>query len=94
MLHDILVGITPKVYFQPPPNDKIEYPCIVYSRDDSDVKHAGNNPYSFTWRYQVTLIDRDPDSPVLDKLAALPLCDFNRSFKANNLNHDVFTLYF
>jgi hypothetical protein len=42
----------------------------------------------------VTLIDRDPDNPAIEKIAALPMTTFNRFFKAESLNHDVFTLYF
>lgn len=93
-LHAIFKVITPKVYFQPPSNVQMEYPCIVYQRDDADTKFAGNRPYSYQQRYQVTLIDPNPDSIILAKIAALPLCTYDRHYKANNQNHDVFTLYF
>lgn len=82
------------VYFQPPDNVQMVYPCIVYSRDDANKKFAGNITYRYTKRYQVTVIDRNPDSELPDKVAALPLCTFNRFFVADNLNHDVFSLYF
>jgi len=93
-LHVIFKEFTPHVYFQAPPNNGMEYPCILYARDNADTKFAGNRPYSYTQRYQVTLIDRDPDSDILDQIAALPKCVFNRHFVADNLNHDVFVLYF
>lgn len=82
------------VYFQPPANVQMEYPCIVYQRDDLDKKYADNNSYGLRQRYQVTVIDRNPDSPVIAKIAALPMCSFNRFFVADNLNHDVYSLYF
>jgi len=82
------------VYFQPPASMQMKYPCIVYSRDNADTKFANNNPYRYTKRYQVTVIDRDPDSGTPDKIAVLPMCTFNRFFTADNLNHDVFTLFF
>lgn len=82
------------VYFQPSENVQMEYPCIVYERDSMDVKFADNTLYSGTMRYQVKVIDRDPDSVVAVKLAQWPLCRFDRFFVAENLNHDVFTLYF
>lgn len=82
------------VYFQPPANIQMEYPCIVYKRDQADTMFAGNNPYRYTTRYLVTVIDRDPDSVVPKKVASLPMCLFNRFFTAANLNHDVFNLYF
>ena len=82
------------VYFQPPANVQIQYPCIVYKRDNAITKFADNSPYRYTKRYMVTIIDRDPDSKIPDKVAALPLSIFNRFFTADNLNHDIFNLYF
>lgn len=95
-LHQILKSIPGpvEVYFQPPPSKQMEYPCIVYKRDDARTEFAGNKPYSYKKRYQVTVIDRDPDSPIPDLVAKLPLCIFDRHFAADNLNHDVFNLYF
>jgi hypothetical protein len=82
------------VYFQPPSNVQMQYPCIVYSRDDVSTQYADNHPYRNTKRYQVTVIDKDPDSNIPEEVAFLPLCSFDRFFTADNLNHDVFTLFF
>ena len=82
------------VYFQPPPSVKIKYPCIVYSLSDIDTKFADNNPYSNSRRYQLTAIDPNPDSTIPDKLALLPMCIFDRSYTADNLNHYVFNIYY
>lgn len=93
-LHALLVAITPKVYFQPPPTLQIEYPCIIYERDALDSKHADNYPYALTKRYMITVIDEDPDSELPIKVAQLPMSTFNRFFTADQLNHDVFSVYF
>lgn len=93
-LQDLLLTIVPNVYFQPPASVQMEYPCIVYARDNADTKFAGNAPYRFTQRYAVTVIDRNPNSDVLKGVAALPMCTYNRYFAADDLNHDVFQLYF
>lgn len=82
------------VYFQPPPNLTMEYPCIVYNQDYADVKYAGNGPYAYTKRYQVTVIDKKPDSLISDGIAKLPLCTFGRWFASENLNHYIYNLYF
>lgn len=82
------------VYFQPPANVQMLYPCIVYSRDNASSDFADNKPYRVEKRYQVTVIDRNPDSSIPDKIAAMPLTTFNRFFTANGLNHDVFVVYF
>lgn len=94
--HTTLVGIlgSAHVYFQAPPNNDMQYPCIVYERDAARTDFAGNKPYRFTKRYQVTIISGDPDNDILPKVAALPMSTYNRHFEANNLHHDVFNVYF
>lgn len=82
------------VYFQPPGNLIMAYPAIVYARDLANVQFADNSPYRHAVRYSVTYIDRNPNSEVYDKLAHLPMSSYERFFKANNLNHDVFNIYF
>ena len=72
----------------------MEYPCIVYQRDDADADFANNRLYRYDQRYQLTVIDRSPDSEILASIVSLPKCLFQRHFVANNLNHDVFTIYF
>lgn len=95
-LQTLLEGLlgTEHVYFQPPNNVKMQYPSIVYQRDQHDVDYADNAAYQRMTRYQVTVIDRDPDSGIPAKVADLPQCSFERFFVADNLNHDVFNLFF
>lgn len=93
-LQTLLASITPNVYFQPPPDLIMVYPCIVYQRSSVKVDYADNSPYHRKKSYQVTVIDRDPDSLIPDKVAELPLCSFDRFFAVSNLNHDVYTLFF
>lgn len=83
-----------RVYFQPPPSVKMDYPCIVYQGQSGDTQFADNQPYVVTKRYQVTVIDRNPDSIFPGKVALLPTCVYDRDYTANNLNHFVFNLYF
>lgn len=82
------------VYFQPPPSVVMTYPAIVYSRDDVDTRHANNRPYMHKTRYEVIVIDRNPDSDIHKEVGMLPTSSYNRHFVADGLNHDVYTLYF
>lgn len=82
------------VYFQPGPNITMEYPCIVYRRDSADVAHADNRAYRRSKRYQVTVIDEDPDSVIPEKVADLPMSFFERFFTKDQLNHDVYNIFF
>ena len=93
-LQTLLESITPHVYFQPPNNITLQYPCIVYQRDGGRSEFADNRPLWHTKRYQVTVIDRNPDSDLPDKVIELPLCGFDRFYTADNLNHHVFNLFF
>ena len=82
------------VYFQPPSSVSMKYPAIVYSLNRIDKKSANDSSYIQSHSYAVTLIDKNPDSEFIDKLSSLSLCRFDRHYKANNLNHYVYTLYF
>ncbi|QAU06257.1 hypothetical protein SEA_RICKMORE_22 [Gordonia phage Rickmore] len=93
-LQKALKEIVPNVYFQPPNGLSMTYPCIIYARDTMDVSYADNSPYRHTIRYEVIVVDKNPDSELVQKVAMLPLASHNRFFTSDNLNHDVFTLYF
>jgi hypothetical protein len=95
-LQDLLVILlgSNNVYFQPPSNLKLKYPCIIYKRDDTDIKFSNNQPYTNMTRYLVTVVDTEPDSEIHKKVAKLPMCSYSRFYTADNLNHDVYNLYF
>ncbi len=93
-LHQLLLTFTSNVYFQPPINIRLEYPCIIYKRDFADTKFADDKPYSIKKRYMVMIIDPDPDSEIPEKVASMPLSTFNRFYTADNLNHDIYSVFF
>lgn len=97
LLHEKLVGIlgSRNVYFQPPVNIKLSYPCIVYKRNVIDAEYADNSKFMKSQSYQVTLIYSDPDSTLPEKLfTSLDFCSANTpTYVADNLYHDVFTVY-
>lgn len=95
-LQEILVNIlgSNNVYFQPPESIKLQYPCVIYERNDIDQKYADNRTYISKVRYSLTLITRTPESDLVNKILELPYCSYDRYFAADSLNHDVFTLYY
>lgn len=95
-LHTQLVNLlgSRNVYFQPPPSVQMRYPAIVYSRSDIDTKYANNAVYTNDIAYQIIVIDNDPDSEIVMRVANLPKCRFDRHYVSDNLNHDVFTIYY
>lgn len=82
------------VYYQAPESVKMEYPAIRYSRSDIDVDHADNSAYLKNKRYELIVISKKPDEPVIEKLLELPYCSFGTSYKSDNLYHDTLVLYY
>ena len=100
-LHNLLVEILgttgetkTRVYFQPPAAIKLEYPCIIYERSNRRDFFSNNRKYIGMLRYSVTIVDKNPDSAIPEKVAALPYTEFSTHFTVDGLNHDVYTLYY
>lgn len=93
-----ILGTSPedsRVYFNPPKNLAMKYPCIRYSLSGIDDKRANDKLYNYTNKYDGVVIDRDPDSEIHMKiLKHFPMCSFGRPYIADNLNHFPFTLYY
>lgn len=83
-----------RVYYQPPESIKISYPAIVYSKSRIETKKANNSTYSKRKRYEIIVISKLPDNPVIDKIMELPYCSYDRHYKSDGLNHDSLTLYY
>lgn len=95
-LHEILVRELgyPNVYYQPPETMKMAYPCIVYQRAADSTSYADNRVYRRKRRYDLTIIDKNPDSEIPDRICELPMCKLDRCYTSDNLNHYAFTIYF
>lgn len=81
------------VYFQPPESVKMKYPAIRYSRNRIENTSADNIVYKQAVSYTITVIDRDPDSVIVERVSTIPHIMYDRSYIADNLNHDVFRLF-
>lgn len=92
--HDLLKSICDHVYFQPPASIHLEYPCIIYQRRNIDQQYADNIPYTQTKRYDVTVISKNPDDEIVDEVSKIPSAVYDRFFTSDNLNHDVFNIYY
>lgn len=72
----------------------MQYPCIIYARNRVSTTYADNLPYNHRVCYIVTVIDSNPDSDIPSRIGTLPLCKFDRHYTADNLNHDVYNIYY
>ena len=82
------------VYYQPPESVKMQYDAIRYSKKQIVTTSANDGKYSMRDCYDLTVIAKRPDHPVIKKLLALPYCSYDRHYVADNLNHDVLTIYY
>jgi len=82
------------VYFQPPKNLQIKYPCIIFSRGAASQEFADNKTYRLTKRYVVTHIGYDADPDIIEKMAEhFSMCSYTEHYVKDNLQHDIFSLY-
>ena len=94
-LHSVLQELlgSSNVYYQPPESIKMQYDAIRYSKKTIDSKYANDRKYSMIDCYEIIVISRLPDNPVIEKLLSLPYCSYDRHYVADNLHHDVLTIY-
>ncbi len=67
-LHNELMIFYKNVYFQPPSNIRMIYPCIVYNKTRALTEAADDDVYQYRQGYSVTVIEKNPDSDVAEKL--------------------------
>ena len=92
-LQAYLKTLTANVYYQPPENQKLKYPCIIYSKTRIDGTFANDGVYRLDHGYQLIYLTFDPDDPMIDTLAKIPTCRFQREYVVDGLYHDVFIIY-
>ena len=85
----------PNVYFQPPENIKLKYPCIIYHLRNINSLYADNIAYKNMKGYEVTIICKDPDNNLVEEfLEQFEYASFDRFFVNDNLNHYTFVVFF
>ena len=82
------------VYYDPPETVKIKYPAIIYSKNGVQSKRADDSRYQTLTRYDLIVIDRRPDNPVIENLLDLSYCSYDRHYVSDNLHHDSLTIYY
>ena len=92
--HNKLVAACGRSYYQPTQNTKLEYPCIVYEEIPETVWYANNTRFETIHQVQITVIDRDPDSEITDKLVErFPESRMVNKTVVDNLYHTIYELY-
>ncbi len=91
----LFMGNKVKIYYQPPENIRLQYPCVVVELSNALMNYADNLPYLKNKRYSLTLMCLDADNEeYVNKLLELSMCTFDRRFINDRIVHDVFTIYY
>lgn len=95
-LHDVLKNLMPgiPIYFQPPESIRMQYPCLIYTIDGTNSVHADNIKYADTRIYQLILVQRQPDTYLLDVVNSLQMCEHTGRLVVGGLYQDQFRLFF
>lgn len=94
-LNAILKAICPNVYYQPPSNIALTYPCIVYRRNGESGLYANNITYLKQPVYVVTVIDRNPDSTIPDEIVdRITTSVRGPSLVVDGITNTTITLYY
>lgn len=95
-LHAMLEGAlgSPNVYYQPPINVEMKYPAIRYSLKSVDKMTANNAAYKLTRAYEIIVISKSPDCAAIEKILEWQHTRYDRHYIADNLHHDVITIYY
>ena len=82
-------------YFEPPESVRMQYDAVVYKRATMHVRRADNKGYMIRDSYDVTVISRDPETPIpLAIQQHFELCSPGRFFVRDNLYHFPFTIFY
>lgn len=94
-LHNLLISIVgPNVYYQTPSNMVMQYPCVKYSLNRIENNHANNSVYKQDRSYTATVMSKNADDQIIDKISKLNMCRYDRQYIQDNIYHTVFNIYY
>jgi hypothetical protein len=94
-LHNELLDFLPNVYFQPPSNIQMLYPCIVYSKTDKYREFSNNDIYVSKQGYTIVVIEKVPESNIANDIEKhFEYCTINQYYTVDNLSHITLQLYY
>lgn len=93
-LQELLKEYCGTVYFQPPSSIRINYPCIVYNRSTDYINRANDKLYMKEKMYRVTVMDKNPDSDIADRLQELPWAVIISRDVIDNIYHTTLNIYY
>lgn len=92
-LHSLLQSFgCPNIYYQAP--SSLKYPCIKYEKDKIINTHADSMIYKQDDRYSITIMSKNVDDILINKVSTIPGISYDRSYTSDNIYHTVFELHY
>ncbi len=82
-------------YFNPIDGIRMQYDCVIYNMSAMNERKANNKTYLNRAIYNVTVVSRDPETPVPWAIQEhFERCKPERFFVTDNLYHFPFTIIY
>lgn len=95
-VHQTLVDIAGsdvKVYYQPPTNVSLQYPCIVYRSTGTNTAYANNEPYYYVYEFEIVVMSMDPEFQLpYDILNGISYTSITSQYQRDNIYHTAIRL--
>lgn len=83
------------VYYQPPENIKLKYPCVLYHLSGDYNLKSNDSLYVSVNKYDLTVIDQDPESMIPKNIYYnFKTCSLGHMFVNDGLYHSMLHLYY
>lgn len=94
-LQQALLEFSDNVYFQPPSDLRMTYPCIAYSKSAPKLDRANNQIYNKSQEYKLIVIETDPDGDIADRINEYFMHSaIDSRFVVDRLHQTAITLYY
>lgn len=101
-IYNVLTSLGIKyVYFEPPSNTKINYPCAIYKRGTISTRNADNGIYKLNDSFDLTYISRDPADEMVHTILIgdsthekpFQMIRHIRHYTVDGLHHDQYKIF-
>lgn len=83
------------VYYDPPENVKLRYPCFIYSDENPSIRNANNKLYTYMRAYNIIYIDKNPDNDMTQKMfETFQYVRAGSSYVTEGLHHYTFDIFY
>ena len=90
-----LKAFTDNLYYQPPSNIKLKYPCIIYNKNGIRTTYADDQIYKRHQQWQLMVIGTHPDDETAEQIMEhFEYCSINQYYTVDNLRHVTLTLFY